>query len=151
MSSLVPSATVSARMRQEFATHRRNLSAAEERIHSYVSEHTQAERAALEAAHQALHNRQTALLAEAEMQQQQQAHRKALEQLESLGAKLQELQRKAMRKIRELDVSDEEKLGMWEQVQEAIERIVHSDDELKALRAFKKQFRTILAQRQIAE
>ena len=149
--SLIPSATVTARMREQFATHRRNLDAAEERIHSYVSEHTQAERAALEAAHQALQSRQTALLAEAEMQQQQQAHRQALQQLESLGAKLQALQHKALRKIRELDVSDEEKLGMWEQVQEAIERIVHSDDELKALRAFKKQFRAMLAQRQIAQ
>ena len=147
--SLIPSTTVSARMRREFATHRQTLDATEDRIRTYLTQNTQEEQAALAKAHADLQARQTALLAEAAMKEQQQAHRAALEQLEVLGDKLQELQRKAMRKIRALEVSDDEKLRLWEQVQDAVERIVHSDDELQALHAFKKQFRSMLAQRQL--
>lgn len=142
--SLIPSASVSNRMRQEYAQHRQRLEAAEEQIHQYVIDQTQDERAALVKAHKALQKRQSGLLVEAEMQRQQQEYRKAGQQLEQLGAKLEALQHKALRQIREMAVPDAEKLRLWEQVQEAVERIVHSEDELQALQAFKQQFRDIV-------
>lgn len=145
--SLVPSATVSAHMRGEYAQHRKSLDAAEDSIHSYLSKNTQKERAALDKAQADLHQRQHQLLSESKMQQQQQAHLQAQQQLAALDTKLHDLQRKALHKIRNMEVSDQDKMAMWAQVQDAIETIVHSDDELQALKAFKKQFRSMLAQR----
>ena len=136
--SLVP-ATVSERMRTQYAQHRQQLDSAEQRIHGYITDNTQKERAALQKAYEDLHRRQTELLANDEMQRQQKTHRESLRRLDDLAAQLHDLQRKALRKIQEMQVSDDEKRRMWHEVEEAIERIVHSDDELRALRAVKKQ------------
>ena len=144
MSDLVPSSTVTARMRSEYSACRTELEAAGEEMGKYIRENTQAERRALEAAVEALDRKQRQLSESKAMQAQRRKHRAALDRLEDVTVKIESMQRKALRAIQDLNVSVEEKRELWRQVQDGIETIMHSDDEIKAIRQFKKQFKAMV-------
>ena len=144
MSDLVPSSTVTARMRSEYSACRTELEAAGQEMTKYIREHTQAERRALEAAVEALDRKQRQLSESKPMQEKRRKHRAALDRLEDVAVQIDTMHRKALRAIQALDASVEEKGQLWRQVQDGIETIMHSDDELKAIREFKKQFKAMV-------
>ena len=142
--SLVPSAGLTSRMRSEYSACRQELEASSHEISDYIRKHTQKERQHLEAALAALDHKQRQLQESAPVQAQQKKHQAALHRLEDVTEKIDKMYRKALRQIQAMDVSVAQKRELWRQVQDGIDTIMHSDDELKAMREFKAQFKAMI-------
>ena len=143
-SSIVPASSVTARMRKAYSDSRTELNTAAQDISDYVHKHTQQERARLEQALQALESKQQQLMQSSDMQQRKAQHQAALHKLEDMTLQIEDMQRKALRQIESLGVSMDEKRQLWSQVQDGVQTIMHSDDELKAIAEFKRQFQAMV-------
>lgn len=142
--SLVPSAGLTSKMRTEYSACRKDLETSSQHISEYIRTHTHKERQALEAALAALDRKQRELNKSAAVQEQRRQQQAALQRLEDVTDKIDKMHRKALRQIQAMDVSMEQKRDLWRQVQEGINTIMHSDDELKAMKEFKAQFKAMI-------
>ena len=131
-------------MRQAYAQSRSELETAGKDIGEYVHQHTKKEREKLEQAVRSLESKQQQIMQSDAMRQRKAQHQAALHKLEDMTLQIEDMQRKAMRKIESLDVSLDEKRQLWTQVQDGVQTIMHSDDELKAIGEFQRQFRAML-------
>ena len=142
--SLVPSAGLTTRMRSEYAACRQELEASSQQLGDYIREHTQKERKNLEAALAALDRKQRQLHDSELMKKKRQEHQAALHRMEDVADKVDRMHRRALRQIQAMDASVEQKQDLWRQVQDGLATIVHSDDELKAMKEFKAQFKAMI-------
>lgn len=133
------------RMRQQYSRHRSALEAAQSDITKYVQEHTADEQKAFEAAAAALQAKRRALLQKRELQAKRRRAEEAHDGMREVEHQLADLQRKAYRKIRNMDLPDERKRELAEEVERGIERVLYSDDELRAVAELRSQIKRSLA------
>ena len=142
--SIVPSSSVTNRLRRAYAKSRQDFEATGKEISNYVHQNTKKERTRMEEALRSLESKQQQLMQSAAMQRRKKEHQDAMHKLEDMTLQIQDMQRRAMRQIQGLDVSLDEKRQLWSQVQDGVQTIMHSDDELKAIEEFKRQFQAML-------
>lgn len=140
----LPSSTQQ-RMRREYQTLRQQSQQSHEKIADYVNQHSEAEQQALAAAAAALARKREALLQAQPMHRHRRQFETSQDGMLQVERQLAELQRQAYLKIQQLRASPAEKQALWQQVEQGIEAVLYSDDEMQAAAALRTQVQQALA------
>ena len=141
--SLVP-ASISAQMRRQYTQHRQTFEKLQGDITKYVEANTAKEQEDFRRATEALQAKRRALLQDKQLREKQRLAEDAQDGMRDVEHQLVDLQRKAYRKIRHMDVPEERKAELWEQVERGVERVLYSEDEIQAVAQLRRDLKRSL-------
>ena len=142
--SLVP-ASISAQMRRQYTQHRQTFETLQGDITKYVEANTAKEQEDFRRAAEALQAKRRALLQDKQLREKQRLAEDAQDGMRDVEHQLVDLQRKAYRKIRHMDVPEERKAELWEQVERGVERVLYSEDEIQAVAQLRRDLKRSLS------